>query len=499
MTPFGKLLFSIACCASIGAQAETIVRVGITALPPSYGNPFRTSLTPTVFATAAVFDALTRFNGDYELEPWLATGWEPVDARTWRFTLRKGVTFSNGKLFTAAAVVHAARFLNDPGSPQVETRVLTEMPFMKAARAVDAHTVEITTTEPLPSLPRYMAAILLPEPEHFQALGVEAFARDPVGTGPYQVEKMDANLWSLRAVPAAWRPGRVDRLEIVAVPIATSRAQAIQSGRIDVALGIGPDEVIDIEGTGGIGARWPFPSTYGISFSLRREGPTRDVRVRRALNMAVNKQRIIDQLLAGTTVPTGQPAPKVVLGHDPAIVPYPFDPAMAKKLLAEAGYSDGFELSMEAMTGAAPADAAIFQQVSADLAAVGVVVKIRTMPTLQFLLRNSGGDIDSDLFPTPWLASPSADIMRSLHQNSCYRPKPYFCDPALTPKMTAALHETDPARGLTMRRDLAKTYHDQAPAIFLFETVMFAGLSARVDNFHMDGLFLAYHDLGVKP
>ena len=493
-----KLIVLIVALAS-PALAESVLRIGVTAMPPSLGNPFRTSLTPTIFSTGAVFDALTRFDYDYNLEPWLATGWEPVDAVTWRFTLRKGVTFSNGKPFTADAVVNAAEFLNDPNSPQIEVRVLNEMPYMKGARAIDDYTVEITTSEPLPSFPRYVAAVLLAEPESFRAKGVEGFAREPIGTGPYRVEKIAANAWTLRSVPTAWRPGKVDRLEITAVPISTSRGQAIQSGRLDVALGIGPDELLDVEASGGVGVTWPFPSTYGISFSLRRDGPTRDVRVRRALNMAVDRQRIIDQLLNGTTVPSGQPAPKLVLGHNPNIKPYPFDPAAAKKLLAEAGYPSGFELTMEAMTGAAPADAAIFQQVSADLADVGVKVTIRTMPALQFLQRNSGGEIDSDLFPTPWLASPSADLLRSLNQNSCFRPKPYYCDPAITPKMTEALREQDPARGLALRHELAAHYHDQAPAIFLFETVMFAGLSARVTGFHMDGLFLAYHDIGVKP
>ena len=484
---------------SFAASAETVLRIGVPALPPSYGNPLRTSLTPSIFATGAVFDALTRFDNAYNLEPWLATGWEAIDAVTWRFSLRKGVVFSNGEPFTAAAVVNIAAFLNDPASPAVETRVLNEMPYMAGARAIDDHTVEITTSEPLPSFPRYIAAILMVEPKHWRAKGVDGFARDPVGTGPYRVDKIAASAWSLSAAAKAWRPGKVDRLEIRAVPIPTSRAQAIQSGGLDVALGIGPDELHDVEASGGVGVTWPFPSTTVISFSLRRDGPTHDVRVRRALNMAVDRQRIIDQLLGGTTVPTGQPAPKLVLGYDPAIKPYPFDPAAAKKLLAEAGYPNGFALTMEAMTGAAPADAAIFQQVSADLAAVGVTVEIRTMPTLQFLQRNSGGEIDSDMFPTPWLASPSADLMRSLNQNSCFRPKPYYCDPSITPLMTAALHEADPVRGLQLRHQLAAHYHDQAPAIFLFETVMFAGLSARVENFHMDGLFLAYHDISVRP
>lgn len=491
-----NFLISAAVLAS-PALAETVLRIGVPAMPPSLGNPFRTSLTPTIFSTGAVFDALTRFDYDYNLQPWLATGWEPIDAVTWRFTLRQGVTFSNGKPFTSAAVVNAAAFLNDPNSPQIEVRVLNEMPYMKSARAIDDHTVEITTSKPLPSFPRYVAAILMAEPESFRAKGVEGFSREPIGTGPYRVEKIAANAWSLRSVPTAWKPGKVDRLEITAVPISTSRGQAIQSGQLDVALGIGPDELLDVEASGGVGVAWPFPSTYGISFSLRREGPTRDVRVRRALNMAVDRQRIIDQLLNGKTVPSGQPAPKLVLGHNPDIKPYPYDPAAAKKLLADAGYPNGFELTMEAMTGAAPADAAIFQQVSADLAAIGVEVSIRTMPTLQFLQRNSSGDIDSDLFPTPWLASPSADLLRSLNQNSCFRPKPYFCEPSITPKMTAALREADPARGLALRHELAADYHDQAPAIFLFETVMFAGLSSRVTNFHMDGLFLAYHDLGL--
>lgn len=486
--------------AAFASAAGQPLRIGVTAMPPSLGSPYRTALTPTIFTTAAIYDALTRFNHDYQLEPWLATGWEAVDAKTWRFTLRKGVTFSNGKPFTADAVVNAVQFLvggEIPPGPPLGLRV--EMPYLAGARAIDDHTVEITTTEPIPLFPRHMTSVQMPEPEAWRALGYEEFARAPVGTGPYKLDQIDATSWSLSAVPTAWHPGKVEKLEIVAIPVSTSRAQGIMSGRLDVALGIGPDETMDIEASGGKSVAWPFPSNYGVSFNFRVDGPFHDVRVRRALNMAVNRQRIIDQLLSGTTVPTGQPAPRVVYGYDPAIKPYPYDPAAARKLLADAGFPNGFTLSMETMIGAAPSDAAIFQQVAADLAAVGVTLQIRTMPVMQFNERVSGGTVDSQTFPTPYMSSPSADVMRGLANHSCLRASSPYCDKSTIPLLKEALQEADPSKALALRHQLARHYHDQAPAIFLFETVMFAGLSDRVTGFHMDGLFLAYHDLGVKP
>jgi len=482
---------------SFAANAETTLRIGVNAMPPSLGSPFRTSLPPTIYFTGAVFDALTRFDDKGDLRPWLATAWQPVDAVTWRFTLRDDVKFSNGAPLTADAVVNAVSFLtSDAGAIQ---GVRTETRFLKSARVVDARTVEIVTTEPLPSWPRYASALLIPEPETWRKLGLEEFSRAPVGTGPYRVERLAAAAWTLKANPGAWNKPKVDRLEILAIPEPSTRVQALMANRLDVAMSLGPDDIAAIEAGEGVGLSWTYPSVSGISFNMNLDGPWRDARVRRALGLAVDRERIIAQLLAGRSVPANQPAARGVLGHNPDLPPSRYDPAAAKALLAEAGYPNGFAFTLEVTTGSGPNDAAIFQQLAADFAAVGVRATLRVTPAVQFLTKLARGRFDGEGFAAPWPTTPSRDVLRAMFLHSCMRTDGWWCDEEIMPTVRAAFRETDPERGLALRRDIMARYVAQAPAVFLFEATMYAGLSRKVTGFRVDTDFIPFHELGLAP
>jgi len=482
---------------SPSAKAESTLRIGLNSLPLAFGSPFRSASPPTIYTIGAVFDGLTRFDAKGNLAPWLATAWEPVDAVTWRFKLRDGVVFSNGEPLMSDAVVAAVEFLvSDAGVGQ---GVRTETRFLKAVRAIDPLTVEITTTEPLPSWPRYVTALLIPEPKAWRALGLEGFSRAPVGTGPYRVERIASNSWTMRAAPKAWNKAKVDRLDVLGIPEASSRVQALMANRLEVAMMLGPDDTAAIEAGGGVGLSWTNPSITGLSFNMNIDGPWKDVRVRRALGLAVNRNRIIEQLLGGRSVAANQPAARSVLGHNPALPPSRFDPAAAKALLAEAGFPNGFPVTLEVTTGSSPNDAAIFQQVAADFAAIGVLVTIRTTTPPQFVTKLGRGMFDGQMFAAPWPTAPSLDVLRSMFMHSCMRPDPWWCDKDISPTVSAAFRESNPEKSLKLRQDVMAHYVAAAPAVFLFETTMFAGLSPKVTGFRVDADYIAYHELGLAP
>jgi peptide/nickel transport system substrate-binding protein len=208
------------------SQAQTI-RIAVDALPPSLGNPFRSSLAPTVYSTAAVFDTLTRFDSQAVLQPALAVRWENIDPLTWRFHLRPGVVFSNGAPFTADAVVNAVEYLvSDAANREGMKRELT---VLKAARAINDLTVEIVSTEPVPFFPRYVTALPLVEPTLWRTLGRDGFALKPVGTGPFKVDKIAANRWELSVSATSWRKPKLARVEILALPDTAARSQALEA------------------------------------------------------------------------------------------------------------------------------------------------------------------------------------------------------------------------------------------------------------------------------
>lgn len=462
------------------ARAEPL-RIAVDILPPSLGNPYRTSLPPTVWTNAALFDALTRFDAGGAVRPSLATAWEKIDALTWRFVLRPGVIFHNDRPFTADAVVTAVNYI--ASDEALREGIKREIGVLKGARAIDALTVEIATTEPAPQMARYMTGLMIGEPGAWRALGREEFARRPVGTGPFQLQSMGDNLWRMSRFAQAWRPTKLEGLEVMAVPEFSARTAGVLAGRIHIAMSLGPDNLITLEEAGHTGVRAVDPAVFGLSFILFKPGPLQDVRVRRALNMAVDRQRIIDGLLGGATVTTGQPAARGVYGHDPSIAPYPYDPAAAKQLLAEAGYPDGFSFTLDAATGVDANDSAIYQQIQSDLRAVGVTMAIRTMPATQYYNALGRTAFDGEAFPVDWQSWPIIDVTRAILAHSCQRPTPWYCDPAIMPVLLAARTEFDEAKALALRRQLARHYHDQAPALFLYESPAFVGVSARVKNY----------------
>jgi len=486
--------------ASFAVQAQTL-RLAVEALPLSQGNPFRSSLAPTIYSTAAVFDTLTRFNDQAQLQPALALRWENVDALTWRFYLRPGVSFSNGAPLTSDAVVNAVAYLASEDA--LREGMKRELSILKSAKAVDDLTVDIITTEPAPLLPRFVSALPLAEPNTWRKLGRDKFALAPVGTGPFTVERIAANAWKLSRSPSAWRQPKVEALEILMLPDTAARVQALEAGQVDVAMVIGPDNVGSIEDGGGRVQSYLVASVYGLSFITLRggksvSGPVSDVRVRRAINMAVNRERIVTALLGGRTIPANQPAARMAFGYNPDVPQYPYDPAAAKKLLAEAGYPDGFKFTLDAPTGASAGDTSVFQQVQSDLRDIGVRMEINTMPYTLYLNKTNTVDFTGDAFPIAWPAWPQLDVWRALQIHSCFRPTQWFCEPSLTGKMRAALSEWDEPKALKLRQEIGQAYHDLAPAIFLYELPLFVGMSARVKNFSLFSNRIAYDQIELE-
>jgi peptide/nickel transport system substrate-binding protein len=491
-----KHLFALAALLSMvtPAHAQT-ARIAVDSLPPSQGNPFRTSLAPTIYVTAAVFDALTRFDDKAVLQPALALKWENIDALTWRFYLRPGVVFSNGAPFTSDAVVNAVSYLVSEESAREGMK--RELIVLKSARAVDDLTVDIVTTEPVPFFPRYLVSMPLVEPTLWRKLGRDEFARQPVGTGPFNVDKIAANRWTMSKSATSWRQAKIDGVEIRALPDTASRVQAIEANQVDIAMVIGPDNIGTIEAAGARVNTYVLPSVYGVSFITTRDGPFKDARVRRALNMGVNRARIVDALMAGRTVAANQPAARSSFGYNPQVPQYPYDPAAAKKLLAEAGFPNGLSFVLDAPTGASAGDTSVFQQVQADLKDIGVKVDIQTMTNTMYLNKIANVDFTGDAFTVAWASWPTLDVWRAMQIHSCLRPVPWFCDASLTPKMLAALSEWNEPKALKLRQDLGQIYHDLAPAIFLYELPVFVGLGPKVKTFDMFSNLIAYDRLEV--
>lgn len=478
-----------------GALAsDSVLRVAVNVLPPGFANPYRTTAPPSITTTSALFDGLTRVDHLGNVSPWLALKWEVMNDTTWRFYLRDDVVFSNGAPFNARSVIHAVTYLAGDG-PAVES-VRRDMPWLVGATAHSEYVVDIETSQPVPTFDRYAANLLIAEPDVFDRLGVDGFAQTPIATGPFVVREWHPNRVILDANPTSWRRPKVSEIEIIAIPDSTARVQAVLSGRIDVAVALGPEEAEQIAVNGGSSISFGIGQIANVTFNSVGDTPFRDVRVRQALNMAVNRDVIVEVLVAGQTVPANQPATRATLGYDPTLPLFPYDPDKARQLLAEAGYPDGFSFKLRTSL-AGPGQASVYQQVASDLRKIGVDMVFDVVPSTQFLsdLRRLAEIAEAFTLPLP--VFPIMDSMRAMAFHSCLVAIPWYCDQNIQPVIENALVEWDMDKAVALRQQVMRHYHDQAPVLYLHEAKTFVGLSARVRNYNDVFGFVDYDAIEV--
>ena len=456
--------------AAAPARGETL-RVGIASLPPSYGNPFMANGLPGTLTWHQLFDGLTALDENGRVAPGLAVSWSLEQPTRWRFTLRPDAVFSNGRPFTAEAAKATFDWLNSEAGRG--TVVANELRGIARVSVVGPHELVIETTRPDPILPNRLAAIMIVEPQAWRELGPHGFARRPVGTGPYRVERwQNANGAAvLVANPHAWDPPAIGRVEIYPLSDHASRLQAAVSGQLHVAGSMRPEHIATFERRGFSAMVDPIKQVLSIAFDLtgHPDSPMQDRRVRQALNHAVDRQAIAELITYATTRPASQGAAPGTFGHNPNIEPYAYAPDRARALLAEAGYADGFAFTATVVIGSYANDLEIYQKIQQDLAAVGVEVTFDGTIFANWIRHYLFGTWDSEAFGLSWNSTPYNDALRPMEYFSCKKANPFFCDQTMMPDIQAAATELDRTRRERLLQDLQSAFHDAAPCLFLLE------------------------------
>lgn len=474
------------CCVCSGltfwansVYAETI-RIGTQNLPTGLGSPFGSFNIPTAVPLDAVFDALTMIDKDGSTKPALAERWEVETPTTWIFILREDVSFSNGEPFDAEAVVSVINtLLSGPASSSSLGTTLKRM-SVKGAVARDSHTVAITTQKPDALFAQYMSALRVPAPRALAAAGLDAFALRPVGTGPFAVTSWGESRVKMTAFKTSWRPPKESGLEVIQLSDGASRRQAVVADSVDVGLGLAPEDAGPIEAAGGRMWVRPEPGTNFLAFVTVKDSPLQDVRVRRALNHAVNKQQMIDVFLDGAVPPASQIAHSMSFGYNEELRPYVYDAALARRLLADAGYADGFDLPTLLVPGGSANSQDWYQQIASDLSDVGVRMEIRPTRLPNYLDYMYNGGWPSLAFA---MSAYTFDPLAAYRIRSCAWTHPYHCDPEIIHLIDKAQSAATPEERAHLTRDVLRHEHENPPGIFLWQNVSFEGLGARVKEY----------------
>lgn len=460
--------------------------IALSAIPDARGNPFISTVAPFTMVTWAIFDPLTQVDLSQPggaVQPWLATSWEQVDRLTWRFKLRENVTFSDGTPFTAESVVGTLRFVKDKAAAHFG--VASEVADIVEARAENSHSVVFTLARPDPLFPRLLSMLPIVEHQALERLGIEVFSLTPIGTGPYAVERFDTTRVSLVANPRGWQTTPSQRLEMVALGDSAARLQALVSGAIDVSLTIDPDDRPRVESIGG--KVYLSPINSSLVLLLRQNGekdsPLKNLKVRQALAHAVNREAITATIMGGAVKPATQMAAPNTIGYDPTITAAAYDPALAKRLLTEAGYPKGFTFTAKVIVGALMGDAPTYQQVAMDLQAVGVKMVLEPVPPANLARDLRNGQWTTDAMINTYSADPLLDSLRAMRFNSCINPATWVCDRTIQPVIEQAFAAETIEERDRLTRQVSRYYRQQEYGLLLHTNARLSGLGPRVKNF----------------
>ncbi|MEQ8249111.1 MAG: ABC transporter substrate-binding protein [Alphaproteobacteria bacterium] len=489
--------FATASMIAVGGASAAEMTVATASMPRSLANPLGDASHSGRWLFQLAFDPVT-YGADTGTVPGLAVSWKNISPTTWELKVRQGVTFHDGKALHASDIADLINWLNTDEGKAKGINTLRNMSNIIAARVIDDATLEVSTKTPDPMVPPLLGGLYVVNMKLFNDVGYDGITTNPIGTGAYKSVSWQKDVIEVTPHTAGWRVGKIDKLVVRELPEVAARMSAFESKQVDLAIEVSPETRSRVEAAGGKLVVSSTPQNINLMFFQNRPGtPLHDVRVRQALNYAVNKQAFVDAILGGLSVPAGQPAARTVNGYNPDVAAYPYDPAKARQLLAEAGYGDGLELLAEAVVNVAERRE-IYSQVALDAAKVGVKITINeiTLPDLIGKVRDSTKM--APLFGFNYGSEPTMDVMRSINAlHSCNTATKWTCFPEIEPTIKAANEEFDENKRREMLKQINKHYHDQASAIFLYEEVQIDAVSNKVSGYAPKNRVINWHDLSI--
>ncbi|MFK7940925.1 MAG: ABC transporter substrate-binding protein [Roseovarius sp.] len=376
------------------AMAQQTVRVAYDADPVSL-DPHEQLSGGTLQLSHMVFDPLVRWTQDLQFEPRLAESWEQIDATTMRFNLRDGVKFHSGNEMTSADVKWTFDRLKE--SPDFKGI----FSLFTAVNVIDEDTFDLVTSEPYP-LVLHTATYIFPMDSAFYTGETEdgkdkaelvkhgdSFAsRNISGTGPYVVSEREQGVkvvfdrfgdyWDAES------PGNVDQIILTPIKEDPTRVAALLAGDVDFIAPVPPTDLARVDENDGT-SLITMPGTRIITFQMNQDRVEafKDVRVRQAIDYAVNNAGIVERIMRGFGTVGAQASPDGYLGYNADLTPR-FDVEKAKALMAEAGYADGFSITMMAPNNRYVNDDKIAQAVASMLSKINIKVDLQTMPKAQY-------------------------------------------------------------------------------------------------------------------
>ena len=453
----------------------------IVAIPesPTYMDPMVQASIGTYRVTTQMFDRLVMMDNDMNLVPGLAESWEVIDDTTTVFHLRQGVKFHNGEEMTSEDVKYSLeRCIANPG---VNYNYL----IIESITCDDDYTVTIKTSAPFNALLYRLsldAASIICKSADTSA---EEFNKNPVGTGPFKFvswEKdqkvvLEKNPDYYGEVP------QIDQLVFRVIPEAADRVAALQAGEVDIICNIPTTQAEYLESLDGISVVGQ-PSTRVVWLQFNLVGgptPLDDVRVRQAINYAVDRDALIAGVLDGYAVKVASISTPEYEGYDPNVQGYTYDVEKAKQLMADAGYADGFDIECSVSPGLLNSTDVV-QAIASQLAQIGINVTIKQEDSATQRDEIGAGTV-APLF-LQGLGGPYCDI--NLIASIGFTEGARYCtwvSPEFMDLASQAASEMDAEKRVALYSQMQQMMVDEAPALWLYQQdTLYAYNSKKVQN-----------------
>lgn len=514
-----SLILAVSTAVSMGFAASVAAKTLVycsEGSPEGFNPSLYTSGTTFDASSHTIFDRLVQFKrGTTQIEPGLASSWEAsADGLSYTFHLRKGVKFQTTKNFTPSRDFNADDVLYSFNRQWLKTNPDyklsggtyeyfngMDMPkLLKSIKKVDDYTVKFTLNTPeapfLADMAMDFASIMSAEyAAKMRAAGTpNKIDQDPVGTGPFQLTSYQKDaIIRYKANPDYWAgKASIDKLVFAITPDAAVRYAKLKAGECQVMPYPNPADIASIKKDPNITLLQQEGLNVGyLAFNTEKK-PFTDVRVRQALNMATNKQAIIDAVFQGAGKIAKNPIPPTIWSYNDAVKDYPYDPAKAKALLAEAGYPNGFTTDIWAMPVQRPYNPnarRMAEIIQADWAKVGVKAKIVTYEWGEYLKRSKAGEHqtvllgwtgdngDPDNFMYVLLGCAAANNGAN-RARWCYKP---FNDLLIQAKRT-----TDIAKRTELYKKAQVVFKEQAPWITIAHSIVYMPMSNKVVGYKID-------------
>jgi peptide/nickel transport system substrate-binding protein len=450
------------------AAAAADLRVGTRNIPVL--DPHFMLQDSNIAYNQHIYGALIDFDQHGHMLPDLATSWTSDGNRTWRFKLREGVTFHDGTPFTADDVVFS--FKRVPNVPNNPAPYSGQLLGVEDVRKVDDHTVDIVTEDFMPLLPPQIAKLAVMSKRAAEGKSTEDFnaGRGTIGTGPYRVVSVQGkDRVFLERFDKYWgKKPDWEHVEFRVLPNDGSRVAALLAGDVDLIEFVPLQDASRLKATPGIvvhsgnSARVMY---LGINLDPKVTGDEEknvmlDPAVRHAISQAMNRDGLVRSTLQGYGRVATQIGVPGMNGYLDDLKPDPYDPERARKLLADAGYPNGFTTSLLCPNGRYIADAQVCQAMGQMLARVGIKASVEALPASVFFSKVRTGANSAPLFLSAWsnvigdagytLNNMFHSIDRERKMGSTNRSS--LSDPELDREIDAALTERDAAKRLETLR-----------------------------------------------